>query len=284
MTFPLVSVGPQWLVLAKRGRGTWFLLLAGCFLAVPLVGYGIHGRGLMAEIAFAEARQDELEREWQARAAEAESLTAYRQHVQALAAELEHARRKLFVDDGLAGLLHDLGRQGEGVKLEQVTVLDSSARPHYIGLPIEVRASGGYLALQRFLSGLAGLDRLVTLEALQISADDGALQIQARLQAYRSVQAEANPESVVQWATEPRDPFVASGLLTVPLEQAALVGHLRDKRGLVALVRVGRALYSLREGDALGPERVVAIDDGRVELMVPEGVPRVLYLGAVVEG
>ena len=281
MNLPLLSAGPEWQALAKRGRMMRLLLLVGCFLAVPLAGYGLHGRGLISEIALAESRRGELEAEWQIRSKEAESLAVHQMQVRDLEAGLQRTRRALFVDDGLAGLLHDLGQRGAGLKLEQVTVLESAARPHHVGLPIEVKASGGYLALQRFLARLDELERLVTLEALQISAEEGVMQMQIRLQAYRAVQAEAPSELAVHLATEPRDPFVAPGLVAAPLEQVAMVGHLRDQRGPVALVRAGPRLHSLREGDALGPERVAAIDEERVELTVPGGVPRVLHLGAM---
>lgn len=74
---------------------------------------------------------------------------------------------------------------------------------------------------------------------------------------------------------EARDPFAAPppaalefALEHVPLEQMELVGHLADRRGGVALIRVAGALYPLREGDRLGPDkgRVVRIDAQQVEL------------------
>lgn len=284
MNLPLLGAGPEWQALAKRGWPFKALLLAGCFLAVLVAGYGLHGRGLIADIQTAEAQGADLQAQWATRSAEAGLLVAHQGTVRDLEAALQRSRGELFVDDGLAGLLHGLSQRGDGLKFEQVTALDSAARPHYIGLPIDVRASGGYPALQRFLSRLAELDRLVTLETLHITLEEGALQMRVGLQAYRAAQSQAPSEMVVQLSAEPRDPFVASESLIAPLEQAVMVGHLKDQRGPVALVRVGAELHALREGDTFGPERVASIDEEHVELTVPDQIPRLLRLGSVVEG
>lgn len=284
MNLPLLNAVPEWQALAKRGWPFKALLLAACFLAVLAAGYGLRGRGLIAEIHTAEVQRDELQSQWQARSTEAELLVAHQGKVRALEAALQRRRSELFVDDGLAGLLQGLSQRSDGLKFEQVTVLDSTARPHYVGLPIEVRASGGYLALQRFLSRLAELDRLMTLETLHITLEEGALQMRLGLQAYRAAQSQAPSEMVLQLSTEPRDPFVVSESGFAPLEQAVMVGHLKDQRGPVALVRVGTSLHALREGDRFGPERVAAIAEGYVELTVAEQIPRLLRLGSIVEG
>lgn len=284
MNLPLLSAGPEWQALAKRGWPVKVLLLVVCFLAVLVAGYVFHGRGLIAEIQTAKAQRAELQAQWTSRSAEAELLGAYQGTVRDLEAALQRSRSELFVDDGLAGLLHSLNQRGDGLKFEQVTALDSAARQHYVGLPIDVRASGGYPALQRFLSRLAELDRLVTLETLHITLEEGALQMRVGLQAYRAVQSRVPAELVVQLSTEPRDPFVVSESLVAPLEEAVMVGHLKDQRGPVALVRVGAELHALREGDTFGPERVATVDEEHVELTVPEQIPRLLRLGSVGEG
>lgn len=285
MTLSLSSAGPEWQALVKCALPLRVLLLLGCLMAVPVAGYGIHVRSLMVGIAAAEARQAELQAQWRARSAEVALLDDQRARMAELEAGLQRTRRERFVDDGLAGLLQSLAVPGSGLAFGRVTVLDSARRDHHVELPVEVSAVGDYGALQRFAAKLADMDRLVTLEEMQLTVTEaGPLHMVLRLQAYRAVLPEAPAERVAQATVEPRDPFADSGRAVLSLTQAAMVGHLRDHRGPAALVRIGGSLRSLREGDMLGAERVAFIDEGIVELRAPGRAPRLLHLGSVVEG
>ena len=180
---------------------------------------------------------------------------------------------------------------GEGLSFEQVSVLDPEPGPDHVELPLQLRVLGEYRAIKRFIAGLARLDKLLTLHELQLTATDSetpaALRLQLRLQAYRALQPEALVEPVERALAAARNPFEAleawaSGNDARGLEQARMVGYLRDPGGAVALVRLGSSVHLLREGDLLADARVVAVEEGRVELLgMAEGIasiPRVLTL------
>lgn len=289
-----LSTGPVWSSLVKRSWPVKALLMGGCLLIIPLTAFVLYGRGLVERIEQAEVIHSQSQSRWEGKSALAARLETYQEQVRQLEVELAGSRRELFDDDGLASLLHNLTRLGVGLTFEQVTVEDARTREHHVELPIQVQATGDYSALQGFLSGLAGLGRLVALQELHLAAADshpsGPLLVQLRLQAYRAALVDTLPEVSMVQSAEPRDPFTAAESLAseaAPLAGVAMVGYLRGQQGQVALVRVGEVLHPLREGDLLGPERVASIDEGRIELIAPEAagpIPRVLRLGSVAEG
>lgn len=283
----------NWSDFVKRRWPFKALLLLGCLLPGPLVGYVFHGRALIVEFEQAMARHERVQQQWQGLATGAQGQNVQAE-VRGLEAELAKRRGELFDDDGLASLLQGLAGLGVGLDFEQVRVGEAQARPNFLEVPIHIQVSGHYQPLQRFLVALAGLDRLVTLKSLSLDVANqpvaGPLRMQLQLQAYRAASPQPLAEALAPSSVGFRDPFTADGALTVDavvLDQAAMVGYLRDRGGQVAVVRVGEVVYPLREGDRLGAERVVAIDEARVELVAPEhlgGIARVLRLGMLIEG
>ncbi len=262
-----------------------------CLLLVPALVYGLHGRAQLEMLAGVQARHSELQQQWQARSAEVDALATHREKVAQLQDELRQARSELFDDDDLATLLQSLARLGSGLSFEQVTALEAQMQPNHVELPLQLQVSGEYRLLERFLAGLGGLDKLVTVHELGLVAAGeqlpGMLRLHLRLQAYRAVEARGMQASGGAAAMVPRNPFervdvpgLAGG--GVASDQARLVGHLRDREGWVALVRLGTTLHMLREGDRFGAGRVSVIEDGRVELLGATegaaGIKRVLTL------
>lgn len=266
--------------------------LAGCVLLVPALLFGFWGRGVLDSISSEEARYHELQQRWQTQSAEADSQAALQARVARLEADLLHSQRELFDADGLASLLQSLGQLGRGLSFEEVLVQDPEARANYVELPLQLRALGEYRALESFIAGLAGLGQLVTVHELQLTAQDaggpGLMHVQMRLHAYRVLQPEAVVELATQASTAVRNPFETTeawgtGGEAWGLEQARMVGYLRDRHGQAALVRLGDSVYLLRAGDLLADARVMLVEEGRIELLgMAEGVagiPRVLTLG-----
>ncbi len=57
-------------------------------------------------------------------------------------------------------------------KSAQLTCKKSRPRSSYVELPISISATGSYHDLGAFISGMAGLPRIVTLHDFQITAKD----------------------------------------------------------------------------------------------------------------
>lgn len=264
------------------------LALLGCLLLVPAMGHFLYGRSLVGDLELAHARQQQLQQQWREQSDEASAQEASARTAQ-VGAELEQARSELFDGDGLASLLHDLVRISSGLGVEQVAVDETITRPNFLEVPIRLRLSGDYLAVQRYLDELAGLKPLVTLRSLSLAAREteaGSLDIGLELRAYRALEPEPRAQAAEAVASLARDPFAFAAAATSPpaLESAVLVGFLRDGSGRVALVRVGAVLHPLRVGDLLGAEHVAFVDDEGVGLVAGQGraaTSRVLRLGAM---
>jgi len=266
-------------------------LLGLCLLLVPALVYGLHGRARLDVLAGVQVRYDELQQQWQARSTEVGTLAAQQEKVAQIQADLSQGRRELFDDDGLASLLQSLARLGNGLSFEQVTALEAQVQTNHVELPVQLQVSGEYRPLKRFLAGLGGLGKLVTVHELDLVAAGeqlpGALRLNLRLQAYRAIDPQGAQVPGGEAAVPPRNPFEAVEMAAVfdggvATDQARLVGHLRDRGGWVALVRLGSTLHMLREGDRFGAGRVAAIEEGRIELLGATdgaaGITRVLTL------
>lgn len=291
MNLSFIDDAVDWRALLRWSWPAKAALPGLCLLLVPALVYGLHGRAQLEVLSGVQARHSELQQQWQARSAEVDALATHQEKVAQLQEDLRQARGELFDDDGLASLLQSLARLGSGLSFEQVTALEARVQPNHVELPLQLQVSGEYRSLSRFLSGLGGLDKLVTLHELDLTAAgeqlSGVLRLNLRLQAYRAVDAQGLQALGGPPAMSPRNPFervdvpafAGGGVAT---DQARLVGHLRDREGWVALVRLGTTLHMLREGDRFGAGWVSVIEDGRVELLGATegaaGITRVLTL------
>jgi type IV pilus assembly protein PilO len=70
-------------------------------------------------------------------------------------------------------LLEDITNKGllNGLDIASIDLQKESAREFYVELPISIKASGSYHDLGAFISGMAGLPRIVTLHDFQITAE-----------------------------------------------------------------------------------------------------------------
>ncbi|MFD2640626.1 type 4a pilus biogenesis protein PilO [Pseudomonas japonica] len=291
MNLSLIDDAVDWSALLRWSWLAKSLLLAVCLLAFPVTGHGIWGREWYVEVVRERARNEQSQQQWQTGSAQVERLAAHETKNRELQDDLERRRRELFDADGLASLLQSLARSGMGLSFEQVEVLEPEVGPHHVRLPLRVQVLGEYPSLKRFLAELAGLDMLVTLHELQLAVADelspGALRLQLQLHAYRALDVQALADQAAPVSARPRNPFepvesLVTGGASLSLEQARMVGYLRDRKGQVALVRWGDKVHLLREGDPLGPGRVSAIGEERMELVGATdgaaGIPRVLTL------
>lgn len=285
MSLALLDAALDWRALLRWPWWAKVMLLGACFLLVPGLVFGLHCREVLGSIAVEEGRYDELQRQWQEGSAQVDSQVVHQAHVARLEADLLRRQGELFYEDGLASLLQSLGQLGAGLSFEQVSVLEPESRQHHVELPIEVQVAGEYRGLKRFLAGLGGLEKLVTLHELHLVAADetasGVLRLGLRLQAYRALQSGAVVVTAVAPPSQAHNPFepFTSTVAEASLDQARMVGYLRDPKGQAALVRLGAQVHLLREGDRIGSGQVVAIEEGQVELQgVATGIARVLML------
>jgi type IV pilus assembly protein PilO len=146
----------------------WIVLL----LAVLAAGYYYHIEDLQIQLAKVEKQEVELKKDFEKKAFQAANLEAYRQQMVEMEESFGALVSQLPSDTEVPGLLEDITNKGllNGLEIASIDLQKETAREFYVELPIAINASGSYHDLGAFISGMAGLPRIVTLHDFTISA------------------------------------------------------------------------------------------------------------------
>lgn len=167
-----------------------FLLLLGA-------GFYWHIEDLNKRLAGVEQEEQSLRQDFEKKAFEAANLDAYKAQLAAMEERFGALVAQLPSETEVPGLLEDITDKGElnGLSIKRIDLLDEQAETFYVELPIAIEAVGSYHDLGAFISGMAGLPRIVTLHDFEIILSDGAgpmldMSIQAKTYRYREVDDE----------------------------------------------------------------------------------------------
>jgi type IV pilus assembly protein PilO len=159
--------------------GSWptpikVLLWAVLLIAVLAGGYYWHVKDLQLELATEETKEVALKKDFEKKAFQAANLEAYRQQLAEMEESFGALVSQLPSDTEVPGLLEDITNKGllNGLQIAAIDLQKESAKEFYVELPISINASGSYHDLGAFISGMAGLPRIVTLHDFQIKAKD----------------------------------------------------------------------------------------------------------------
>jgi type IV pilus assembly protein PilO len=133
-----------------------------------------------------------LRAEFESKQQKAANLDAYRQQLEEMKESFGAMLRQLPDKTEVAALLVDVSQTGlaAGLEFELFQPAEEHTKDFYAELPIQVRVTGRYHDFGRFISGLAGLPRIVTIHDVGIdsgaakSADD-TLKLKAIVKTYR---------------------------------------------------------------------------------------------------
>lgn len=175
--------------------GSWPLIvrILACLLAlsVAIGGYWYFRiNALNTTFDTAVSSEVQLRDEFTNRAVQAANLEAYRLQLAELEIRLETLIGQLPTDTEVPGLLEDVTETGlgSGLTIENIILEPEIAHDYYVELPINIVARGGYHDFASFVSGVAGLPRIVTLHDFSISGDSDSLltmNIDAKTYRYR---------------------------------------------------------------------------------------------------
>ncbi len=147
------------------------------FVAVLVIGYFYNIAGLREELARGEARELELKKEFETKAFKAANLDALRKQMAEMEQSFGALVSQLPSDTEVPGLLEDITNKGldSGLDIKRIQLQPEQAREFYVELPISISVTGGYHDFGTFVSGIAGLPRIVTLHDFKIeSAKQGS--------------------------------------------------------------------------------------------------------------
>jgi type IV pilus assembly protein PilO len=159
-------------------------------------GYYYHIEELQVQLAKVEAEEVELKKDFEKKAFQAANLDAYRQQMVEMEESFGALVSQLPSDTEVPGLLEDITNKGllNGLEISSIDLQTETAREFYVELPIAINASGSYHDLGAFISGMAGLPRIVTLHDFTISSsgnDANHLQMNIVAKTYRYKDGEA---------------------------------------------------------------------------------------------
>ena len=149
-----------------------FILCVILFAAVCAGGYYYHIKNLQTQLATVQGREAQLKQEFEKKAFQVANLDAYRQQMVEMEESFGALISQLPSDTEVPGLLEDITNKGllNGLTISTIDLQPEVAREFYMELPIAIVASGSYHDLGAFVSGMAGLPRIVTLHDFTISA------------------------------------------------------------------------------------------------------------------
>lgn len=175
--------------------GSWPLaikILTGLLLFGLLVvgGYYYHIEGLQLQLEGKEKKESDLRRDFERKAFEAANLEAYKLQMVEMEESFGALVSQLPSDTEVPGLLEDITDKGElnGLAISTIDLLAEVPQEFYIELPISIVAVGSYHDLGAFISGMAGLPRIVTLHDFTIKSpgsNTNQLQMDITAKTYR---------------------------------------------------------------------------------------------------
>ncbi|WP_277587697.1 type 4a pilus biogenesis protein PilO [Pseudomonas chlororaphis] len=161
--------------LEMSNMGAWPALVKGVVVALVMLlvlalGYNLYLKDLLLQLDQRRADEAVLKQQFASKARLVANLGPYTEQMKAMETAFDLMLRQLPSDTEVPGLLEDISRTGlgSGLEFEEIKLLPEVVQPFYVELPIQIRVTGGYHALATFVSGVAGLPRIVTLHDFEI--------------------------------------------------------------------------------------------------------------------
>jgi type IV pilus assembly protein PilO len=119
------------------------------------------------------AKEAQLKQEFETKAFEAANLDAYRKQMVEMEESFGALVGQLPSDTEVPGLLEDISNKGvsNGLDFRSIALKPEYAAEFYVELPIDIVVQGTFHDIGAFVSGVAGLPRIVTLHDFMIAPD-----------------------------------------------------------------------------------------------------------------
>ncbi|MFT4767808.1 MAG: type IV pilus assembly protein PilO [Glaciecola sp.] len=146
------------------------------FAMVLVGGYYYHVKDLQVQLAGVQVREATLKQDYEKKAFQVANLDAYRRQMADMEESFGALISQLPSDTEVPGLLEDITNKGllNGLEISTIDLQPEVSREFYVELPIAIVASGSYHDLGAFVSGMAGLPRIVTLHDFSITASSNS--------------------------------------------------------------------------------------------------------------
>lgn len=145
-------------------------------VAVVVASYQLQLNQKHAELDAQTQKEVTLKAEFEKKVQDAANIDAYRQQMSEMSNSFSTLLAQLPKDTEVPGLLDDITNKGQesGLNFKAIDLQPEKKAEFYIELPINIKVTGGYHDFGNFVSGVAGLPRIVTLHDFVIVNTAGA--------------------------------------------------------------------------------------------------------------
>lgn len=149
-------------------------------------------KDLNLQLATIVQKEVTLKETYRKKSFEAANLEAYRAQMVEMKSTFDSLLSRLPTDTEVPGLLEDIDTRGSesGLTINSIRLEAERTAEYYIELPISIDVEGGYHDLGGFVSGVAGMPRIVTLHDYSITrkkdSAELAMKISAKTYRYKS--------------------------------------------------------------------------------------------------
>lgn len=168
------------------GKAVLAVLLACSIIAG---GYFFFIKDLNIQLAKVTSKEESLKTSFKSKAFQAANLDAYREQMKEMETSFGALVAQLPSKTEVPGLLEDIDERGadSGLLIESISLQKEKTQEFYIELPISINVSGPYHDFGAFVSGVAGMPRIVTLHDYSIKkqANGGLLDMTILAKTYR---------------------------------------------------------------------------------------------------
>jgi len=194
------QIGAQFQNLKMREVGTWpplpkFSALLAMLVVILGLGWFLDWSDRLQALDNAKQEESRLKDEYKQKLQQAINLDALRKQKELVGQYVQALEKQLPSRAEMDALLSDINQAGlgRGLQFELFKPGQVAAKQYYAELPIDVRVVGGYHDIGAFTSDIANLPRIVTLNNLDIKADDknpGRLSLNAVAKTFRYLDAD----------------------------------------------------------------------------------------------
>ena len=167
----------QFNTLDPNNYGSWPLSVKiTCWIfiiiLVAILGYFLAIKNKIDAISNANAQEQNLLNEFREKDSKLRNLKQYEMQLQDMEARFNQQLEQLPKETEIPGLVEDINLTGvnSGLKFKIIRLEPEVKQEFFIEQPISIEATGDYHAFGSFVSGIAGLSRIVTLHNFTIIA------------------------------------------------------------------------------------------------------------------
>ncbi len=161
-----------------------YLLVIALTLGLGWKFYVVDKRGFLHREV---VKETDLKKVYKDKAFQVSRLDALRKQMADVEERFTELTKQLPTEKEVPGLLDDITNLGtdSGLQIGLIALAPEVKQEFYIELPINIKVNGSYHQMGTFVSGIAALDRIVTLHDYSISPNGGRVAMSIKAKTYR---------------------------------------------------------------------------------------------------